>query len=264
MTFNGSNLAGNLRLNAPFGFRVATPRTRWAQTRLERQARGVTVAAESAVGAYPIRVRTEEGISNPILFSVGQLPQVSEVEDNSLFEAAQPIPALAVVEGQTAGNDVDFFRFPGKKGQRIVVDAQCARIGSGVDPTIRLTNAAHAYIASADDTPGLLTDARLVATLPEDTDYVIEISDSRYQGGGRPIYRLVVGAVPMAEEVYPIGGRRGESLGVELRGGTLPALFVAAAKLDPGPGSASPLLKVRVDAAGSRPRRRVADPLDRG
>ena len=44
---------------------------------------------------------------------------------------------------------------------------------------------------------------------------MVELSDSRYQGGGRPIYRLVVGAVPMAEEVYPIGGRRGETVGLE-------------------------------------------------
>src|SRR5262249_31154484 len=156
---------------------------------------------------YPVRILTEDGLSNPLLFSVGQLPQVTEAEDNGTVDAAQAIPAPAVVEGQAASNDVDFFRFPGKKGQRIVVDAQCARIGSGVDPTIRLTTIAGAYVASADDTPGLLTDARLVATLPEDSDYLIELSDSRYQGGGRPIYRLLVGAVPVAEEVYPMGGR---------------------------------------------------------
>ena len=111
----------------------------------------------------------------------------------------------------------------GRKGQRIVVDAQCARIGSGIDPTIRLTTAAanRAYVASADDSPGLLTDARLTAVLPEDADYVVELSDSRYQGAGRPVYRLVIGAVPMAEEVYPLGGRAGETVGLELRGGTL-------------------------------------------
>jgi hypothetical protein len=175
---------------------------------------------------------------------------VAEVEENSSFETAQPIPALAVVEGQAASNDVDFFRFPGKKGERIVIDARCARIGSGVDPTIRLTTAAGAYVASADDTPGLLTDARLVATLPEDADYVVEISDSRYQGGGRPIYRLTIGAVPMAEEVYPIAGRRGESLGLELRGGTMPAPLVAAAKPEPGPAFTWDLLRLSVRGGG--------------
>ena len=102
-----------------------------------------------------------------------------------------------------------------RKGQVIVVDAQCARIGSGVDPTIRLTTAGSSrrFVASADDSPGLLTDARLVAELPEDTDYVVEISDSRYQGGGRPVYRLVIGPVPMAEEIYPAGRPRGRDRG---------------------------------------------------
>jgi hypothetical protein len=241
VTFEGTNLKGSPELIAPFGVTVQPPSgpntdaAHWKAT--------INVAPDTALGAYPIRVRTEDGISNPLLFSVGQLPQVSEIEDNSAFETAQPIPAMVVVEGQAGGNDVDFFRFPGKKGQRVVVDARCARIGSGVDPTIRLTSASHAYIASADDTPGLLTDARLVATLPDDGDYVIEISDSRYQGGGRPIYRLVVGPVPMAEEVYPIGGRRGESVGTELRGGTMSGVFVAAAKLDPDPASTLVMLK---------------------
>ena len=93
------------------------------------------------MGVYPIRVQTDDGISNPFLLAVGQLPQVDEKEDNSTFETAQSIPEPPlVVEGQVAANDVDFFRFHGKKGQLIVVDAQCARIGSGIDPTIRLTS----------------------------------------------------------------------------------------------------------------------------
>ena len=114
-----------------------------------------------------------------------------------------------------------------------------ARIGSGLDPTIRLTTAAanRAFIASADDTPGLLTDARLTAVLPEDTDYVVEISDSRYQGASRPLYRLVIGAIPMAEEVYPLGGRAGETIGLELRGGTLAGVQAGVAVLNASFGS---------------------------
>src|SRR4029079_10228700 len=98
---------------------------------------------------------------------------------------------------------------------------------------------------------GLLTDARLTATLPEDGDYVVELSDSRYQGGGRPIYRLLVGAVPMAEEVYPLGGRRGGSQGFELRGGTIAGPYVTAARIDPGPAFTAGRLRVG-SAAGSR------------
>ena len=77
------------------------------------------------------------------------------------------------------------FGSTARKGRSIVVDAQCARIGSGIDPSIRLTAAGanRTYVASADDSAGLATDARLTAVLPADGDYVVELSDSRYQGG---------------------------------------------------------------------------------
>jgi hypothetical protein len=242
LTFSGGNLAGHPRLIAPFGFSPASPEpagsdaSNW-KTRL-------TVEPGTPVGVYPVRVQTDEGLSNPFLVAVGQLPQVAEKEDNSTFEAAQEFTAPAVVEGQASGNDVDYFRFRGRKGQRIVIDAQCARIGSGVDPSIRLTTAGRAFIASADDSPGLLTDARLFAVLPDDGDYVIELSDSRYQGGGRPVYRLLVGEVPAAEEVYPIGGRRGETVGLELRGGTVEGVAVAASTLAPAAGLTTTTVRV--------------------
>ncbi len=102
-----------------------------------------------------------------------------------------------------------------------------------MDPQFSLSTTAHKFVASEDDTAGLDTDARLVVELPEDGEYVLELSDSKYQGGGRPVYRVTVGTLPTAYEVYPLGGRRGETVGLELRGGSVsdtePA--VAAARL---------------------------------
>jgi Fe2+ transport system protein FeoA len=234
LTVNGGNLGGNPRLIAPIAITLSetvkgSDAANWKVRLL--------VDPSTPVGVYPVRVQTDEGPSNPILLSVGQLPQVIEKEDNSAFELAQAFTIPAVVEGQTPGNDVDYFRFAGKKGQKLVVDAQCARIGSTVDPTIRLTTVAHVFVASADDSPGLRTDARMITVLPEDADYVIEISDTRYQGGARPIYRLVVGDLPIADEVYPLGGRKGETVGLELRGGTLNGVTVSASTLRPQAGT---------------------------
>jgi len=234
VTLTGTSLAANPRLIAAFPFEIeALPPER---SKPEAWAFRLTVPASTPIGAYPIRVQTDEGISNPLLFSVGQLPQVAEVEDNGTFDTAQALPATpVVVEGRAAGNDVDQFRFAGKKGQRIVVDAQCARIGSVLDPSIRLTQATptRRFLAGVDDTPGLLTDARLTAELPEDGDYVVEISDSRYAGGGRPVYRLLIGEVAIAEEVYPLGGREGETVGFELRSGASPEPRAVAARMAP-------------------------------
>lgn len=222
----GANLSGNPRLVSPF---PCTPGSNPEAAKGSDAAHWnleLAVPASVPLGVYPIRVQTDGGISNPILVAVGQLPRFEEKEDNNSHATAQPLPALPLaVEGTTASNDVDYFRFTGRKGERIVLDAQCARIGSGVDPAIRLTraDAARTFIASADESPGLLTDCRLTATLPADGDYIVELSDSRYQGGGRPIYRLLIGSIPMAEEVFPLGGRAGETTGLELRGGTLGA-----------------------------------------
>jgi hypothetical protein len=43
--------------------------------------------------------------------------------------------------------------------------------------------------------------------------------------------------VPEAEEVFPLGGRQGETVGLELRGGTLSGVTFAAARLNPLPGT---------------------------
>ena len=192
------------------------------------------VDPKTPLGVYPIRVQTDDGVSNIQLFAVGQTPQIVEKEDNNTFELAQTIAAPTTVEGTLPGSDVDFFRFSGKKGERIVIDAVCERIGSTVDPVIRLTTLGRSFVAAADDSPGLGIDARLTAILPEDGEYVIECSDTKYQGGAKPNYRLLVGTLPAPEEIFPLGGRRGEAIGFELRGGSLPdGRRLAAGELEP-------------------------------
>jgi hypothetical protein len=248
VTINGGNLTGNPELVASIPVTVELPPAPHADAANWKLK--LTVPASVPVGVYPVRVKTDDGISNPLLLAVGQVPQVTEAEDNNTFEKAQAVPAPVVVEGQCAGNDVDYFRFPGKKGQRFVVDAQCARIGSGIDPQVRLTTAAGTYVASADDTPGLGIDARLTTALPEDGDYVVEISDTKYQGAARPIYRLQLGEIPVCDEIYPLGGHRGETVSLEVRGGTFPEPRPAAATLTADPSVDFFRLQVNSSALG--------------
>ena len=228
----GANLADNPRLIAPFAFKIEPSSTGPSAANAWKMK--LIVDPKTPLGIYPIRVQTDDGVSNLHLFAVGQTTQVDEKEDNNTFELAQMITTPTTVEGTLSGSDVDFFRFSGKKGERIVIDAVCERLGSTVDPAIRLTTLGRSFVASADDSPGVGIDARLTATLPEDGEYVIECSDTKYQGGGKPYYRLLVGALPAAEEIFPLGGRRGEVTGFELRGGSLPdGRRFAAGELEP-------------------------------
>ncbi|GIW87843.1 MAG: hypothetical protein KatS3mg108_2167 [Isosphaeraceae bacterium] len=222
VTIQGARLAANPRLISelqatvePSAEPAGDPAAAWKMR--------LTVPAETPLGVYPVRVATDEGLSNPFLLAVGQLPNVAETEPNNLPDQATPVAMPAVVEAACAGNDVDFFRFSGVKGQTVLIDAQCARIASGVDPQLRLTTRAGRLVASADDSAGFGTDARLLVELPEDGDYLVEFSDTKYAAGGRANYRLTIGSIPVAGEIYPLGGRRGETVGFELRGGTIPA-----------------------------------------
>ena len=119
VTISGGALNGKVELISPFRFQAtpkASPNTDPGNWRV-----ALTVDSTTPLGVYPIRVRTEDGLSNPFLFVVGQLPIVAEKEDNSRFEIAQAITIPSVVEGQIAGTDIDFFRFSAKKGDRILV-----------------------------------------------------------------------------------------------------------------------------------------------
>jgi hypothetical protein len=241
--FQGANLSANPRLVSPISITIE-PAEKLSDDGKTWKPK-LTVPADVPLGVYPLRIHTDDGLSNPFLLAVGQVPNVAEVEPNNSLEQAQVVPLPGVVEGQAAGSDADFFKFTGHKGQRVLIDAWCARIGSGIDPQIRLTTAGRKFVASVDDTPGLFTDARMIVELPEDGDYVVEFSDSKYQGGGRTRYRLTMGSLPAATEIYPLGGRRGETVGFELRGGTLlpePEPAVGAARLlaPPGPVTVRP------------------------
>jgi len=63
----------------------------------------VSLKADTPVGFYPIRVVTPDGISNAVLFSVGDLPEVEEIESknpkqpNNFPEEAQKVPVPSVI-----------------------------------------------------------------------------------------------------------------------------------------------------------------------
>jgi hypothetical protein len=231
--FQGSALGDHPRLVAPFAVRIEQSAGRVSISSAWKVR--LTVDAGTAVGVYAVRVATEWGVSNPVLFAVGQLPQWTELESNNTVDTAQPIGNPCVIEGKCPSNDDDFFSFRGRKGARVVVDALCCRIGSGVDPMIRLTAADGRFVAAADDSPGLFTDSYLTAVLPQDGKYVLEFCDSRFAGPGRAVYRLLIGKVPFAREVYPLSVPRGQDVTLRLSGGTLSGdrLFAVRTPSDP-------------------------------
>ena len=85
----------------------------------------VAFAEDAEMGRREIRVQTPDGISNPLAFHVGHLPEHREVEPNDekgddSFEDVMPL----VLNGQIMPGDVDRFRFEAKRGDRIIVEVK--------------------------------------------------------------------------------------------------------------------------------------------
>ncbi len=194
-----------------------------------------------AVGTYPVRVETPNGISNVLLFTIGTFPETMEEESqpggkpnsNDSIESAQPLQnAPLVVNGKLNGPERDVFRVAGKAGERRVFEVEARRSGSAIDPVIRILDVAGNMLARSEDGLGIGLDARLDFTFPRDGNYYVEVHDARFSAQEQNFYRLKMGAYPYAEELFPLGGKRGETVDVSLSGARLAKPVTVSAKLD--------------------------------
>ncbi len=191
----------------------------------------VEIPENSAIGRYPIRVRTEDGISNVLLFAVGEFPEVAEdesgaIEPNGLndkLESAQVVKPPTTVQGRLIGPDRDYYQFHADAGQRLVFEADARRSGSGVDPHIAVVDMKGRTLARSSDASGLGADARTEVRFDQEGDYYVWIRDERFSLQAADFYRLTIAEYDYPSGVFPLGWRRGEEVEVEFFGGSLAA-----------------------------------------
>jgi hypothetical protein len=177
------------------------------------------VAPDCRLGEHAFRVRTATGVSELRTFWVGAMPVVEEVEPNSEFDKAQPIPLNSTVHGIVQSEDVDYFVVDCKKGQRLSVDIEGMRLGvTFFDPYVAILDAKRFEMASGDDGPLYGQDAGCSVMIPADGKYIIQVRESAYGGNGACQYRLHVGTFPRPTAVAPAGGKPGEELEVTFFG----------------------------------------------
>jgi hypothetical protein len=185
----------------------------------------VEPTGDPAVGVYPIRAITPYGVSNVQLFSIGAFPEFAEDESrpgalpnsNDTIENAQPLPAgPLVVNGKLRGPERDVYRINAKAGEKRVIEVEARRCGSAIDPVIELEDSSGKVLTRSEDAPMLGLDARMDVTFPRDGYYYVVVHDARFSTQTANFYRLQIGSYSYAQEVYPLGGHRGESVPVSL------------------------------------------------
>lgn len=217
----------------------------------------VTLRPDTPTGFYPIRVITPGGISNVLLFTVGDLPEIDEIESKDPKQSndspvrAQKIPVPVTVNGTLDGADVDIdnYVFNAKAGQKLVFEVEARRAGSAVDPAIEIFDSAGRVIGRNDDAPGVGVDSRLEVTFAKAGPYRVSIHDSKYSAQTQNFYRLKIGSYEYADSLFPLGWRRNEPVEVTLLGGNL----AQPVKVKPDVKTKSSLVPVRLASSSAPP-----------
>jgi hypothetical protein len=153
----------------------------------------ISLPKEQAGATVTITVLSPAGESEPYKLLVDRVAAIAEKEPNNGFRQAQSVKLPQEIDGSIATTqDVDMFRFDGKKGQQIVCEVFAARHGSALDSLLTLYDATGAILASNDDLDGNTTDSRIELTLPKDGVYYVGLIDAQDVGGPAHIYRLSI------------------------------------------------------------------------
>lgn len=175
----------------------------------------IKTPADAYCGIYALRVLTDKGVSPLRLTMIDDLPSVTSIGSNTQLASAQAITVPTAVDGAVAGLGLQYFKFSAAAGQRLSIEVVARRIGSSLDPLIRLLNSSGRELAYNDDTPGLSGDSSIIYTFKDAGEYILELRDIKYGAGA---YRLRIGDFPVATVAYPMAVQRGTATNVTLVG----------------------------------------------
>ncbi|MDD3927560.1 MAG: PPC domain-containing protein [bacterium] len=160
----------------------------------------ISIDADAPSGSRELRLVTPTGLTNPLCFQVGTMPESIEKEPNDVDTSAmQALDLPVLINGQIMPGDVDRFRFRARQGQRLVIVAQARRlipylpdaVPGWFQAVLALYDAAGKEVAYVDD---YLTspDPVVFYDVPQDGEYVAEIRDALYRGREDFVYRFSI------------------------------------------------------------------------
>jgi len=187
----------------------------------ERITLEVTVDPNAAPGDRELRLHTPAGLTNPLVFQIGQIPEVNE-PDTSDDNAPEPTPSQppVVFNGRIMPGEVDHFPIQLRAGQKIIVAVQARKLipylADAVPGWFQAVAAVRddmgKELAYQDDC-GFDPDPALVFQAPKDGKYTIEIRDAIYRGREDFVYRVDVIDESLARSIFPLGSRGGVPIG---------------------------------------------------
>lgn len=223
IVIQGANLSNNPRLILPFSVEKQSLGSVVSESEVHFS---VVLASDISPSIYPLRVATDNGLSNAHFIGVDDLPQ------RQFADRVESLPVA--LTGRLVGKEIARTQFNGKKGEEVVLEVESRRIGGRLEPVLRVMDARGVQMAWSAPKASLSGDTRLKLSVPSDGEYHVELHDNLYRGEKPGHFRLKLGKIHYADAVFPLAVKRGTSTTLQFIGTNLSAetyLRVAADEL---------------------------------
>ena len=180
------------RTTAPFfeGPLLPLPESQRAEDYPRAMAALLKIDPAAKPGPRYARMWTSQGVTLPLTFVVGDLPEIME------REAVDDMPAGRIVFSSTANGrifpreNVDRWIVPLKKGQTVHAALAASEFGSPLEARLHVVDPSGRRILESRDS--VRVDPSVRFTAAADGDYSISVSDIRNDGGPSYVYRLTL------------------------------------------------------------------------
>ena len=209
----------------------------------------ITIAPRAEIGLRHLRLNTAQGLSNPVRFVVGRLPELreppawkfhlptylgiettSENEEDSSGtpETGGPVSLPVTLNGQILPGELDEFVFSAKEGDQVVVALEARKlvpyladaVPGWFQSVVSLADTRGRQLAFADDYR-FDPDPVLFYKIPRDGEFRLRIHDSIFRGREDFVYRVTIGELPFLTGLSPLGARAGTEVDLKFQGGNL-------------------------------------------
>jgi hypothetical protein len=196
VTFSGENLEPVTNLWSSFSCDYSKVKSSASEAVFR-----ITVRSNILPQLALVRLASTNALSNLQLLLVDDLPSIPKRDARKA--SPQSISAGVAVDGATEEMQIDYFTFKAKKNEELSFDLFARRIGSTLDPIVRLLDSKgreHIYSLKTSEPNG---DGRFRFKAPESGNYTIELRDVSYHGGPNYFYRLRFGHFPLLTASFP-------------------------------------------------------------
>jgi hypothetical protein len=187
----------------------------------------ISIDTNATPGNRELRIATKQGMTNPVVFQVGVLPEINGLEagnqkllsrfpELAKLLKEEPLELPVLINGQIMPGDIDRFRFRAQAGQTLVIETNARSLNPyladavpGWFQAVTTLYDANGNEIAFDDDYRFNPDPVMFCKISASGEYELEIHDSIYRGREDFIYRVSIGQTPFITQMFPLGGSEG-------------------------------------------------------